>query len=125
MARFDRQIATALRLIAKNGEQVTWKSIVEPTANPATPWKPTVVAPIDYTATICFLTVDRVSMETLSFQLGTEVPKGLVYALMGTVAFAPNLKDVVMRHSKEYRILNIDILSPNSQIILYEMIFQS
>lgn len=124
MARFDRQIEMALRLIKKNGEEIIWKSIVEPTVNPAEPWKPDSIDAIEYPATICFLTVDRVGMETLSFQYAKEVPKGLVFGLMGQVEFEPNLKDVVIRHGVEYRILNIDILSPNSQIILYEIIFQ-
>ena len=124
MARFDRQIEMALRLIKKNGEEIVWKSIVEPTVNPAEPWKPTPIDAVEHSATICFLTVDRVGMETLSFQYAKEVPKGLVFGLMGQVEFEPNLKDVVIRHGVEYRILNIDILSPNSQIILYEIIFQ-
>jgi hypothetical protein len=124
MARFDRQIDMALRLIAKNGEHVTWRTIGEPIANVDEPWNPVPAVTEDHDATICFLTVDRIMMETLSFQLGSEIPKGLVFGLMGHVDFEPNLKDVVIRHGKEYRIFNMDILSPNSQIILHEIIFQ-
>lgn len=125
MARFDRQIAVALRLIAKNGEPITWRTQTDPVVDPATPWSPQPSIVVDNTATICFLPVERVSMESFSHMLRTEVPKGLVLGYMGQVAFEPNIKDVVLRHGKELRVMNIDVLSPNGQFILYTVIFQT
>jgi len=126
MARFDRAIQTALRLIAKNGEKVKWRVINDaaPT-DPSQPWNPGPATPVDNDATICFLPVDRQTMETFTFIKGTEVPKGSVMGLMGNVPFAPNLKDVVIRDGKELRIANIDVLSPNGQKVLYTVVFQA
>ena len=126
MARFDRAIQTALRLIAKNGEKVKWRVIDDAAApDPSQPWNPGPATPEDKDVTICFLPVDRQTMETFTFIKGTEVPKGSVMGLMGNVPFNPNLKDVVIRDGVELRIANIDVLSPNGQKVLYSVVFQA
>lgn len=125
MARFDRQIQTALRLIAKNGEKVKWHVIDDAAApDPSQPWNPGPASPVDKDVVICFLPIDRQTMETFAFIKGTDVPKGSVMGLMGNVPFDPNLKDVVIRDGIELRIANIDLLSPNGQKILYTVVFQ-
>lgn len=126
MARFDRAIQTALRLIAKNGQKVVWRTINDAApSDPSQPWNPGAATPVDNDATICFLPVDRQTMETFNFIKGTEVPKGSVMGLMGNVPFAPNLKDVVIRDGVELRIATIDVLSPNGQKVLYTVVFQA
>ena len=126
MPRFDRAIQTALRLIAKNGEKVKWRVIDDAAApDPSQPWNPGPATPEDKDVTICFLPVDRQTMETFTFIKGTEVPKGSVMGLMGNVPFNPNLKDVVIRDGVELRIANIDVLSPNGQKVLYTVVFQA
>ena len=126
MARFDRAIQTALRLIAKNGEKVKWRVIDDAAApDPSQPWNPGPATPEDKDVTICFLPVDLQTMETFTFIKGTEVPKGSVMGLMGNVPFNPNLKDVVIRDGVELRIANIDVLSPNGQKVLYTVVFQA
>ncbi len=126
MARFDRAIQTALRLIAKNGEKVKWRVIDDAAApDPSQPWNPGPATPEDKDVTICFLPVDRQTQETFNFIKGTEVPKGSVMGLMGNVPFEPNLKDVVIRNGVELRLAYIDVLSPNGQKVLYTMVFQA
>lgn len=126
MARFDRQIQTALRLIKKNGQAVKWRVIDDPTpADPAKPWEPGAATPADEDVTICFLPVDRQTMETFTFMEGTEVPKGSVMGLMGNVPFEPNIKDVVIRDGNELRIASMNLLSPNGQKLLYTMVFKT
>ena len=126
MARFDAAIKTAQRLIAKNGEKVKWRVIDDAAApDPSQPWNPGPATPEDKDVTICFLPVDRQTMETFTFIKGTEVPKGSVMGLMGNVPFNPNLKDVVIRDGVELRIANIDVLSPNGQKVLYTVVFQA
>lgn len=126
MARFDRQIQTALRLIAKNGEKVVWRQVTEGApSDPSQPWNPGAPSNVDSDATICFLPVNKETRETFTFLRGTEVPKGSVLGYMGNVPFEPNLKDVVIRDGKELRISYIDLLSPNGQKILYTVLFQS
>lgn len=126
MARFDRQIETAKRLIAKNGERVTWRIIDDAAPpDPTKPWEPGPAAPVDHDVAICFLPVDRKTQETFTFIKGTEVPKGSAMGLMGNVQFEPNLKDVVIRNGIELRLAYIDVLSPNGQKLLYTMVFQA
>lgn len=125
MARFDRAIATAKRLIAKNGQAVTWRVIDDPTpTDPNKPWEPGPATPDDKDVTICFLPIDRQTQETFTFLKGVEVPTGSVMGLMGQVNFEPNLKDVVIRDGKELRIASLDVLSPNGQKILYTVVFK-
>lgn len=122
MARFDRQIATALRLIKKNGRVVQWRQITE-VENTPQPWNPKTGTGKDNDVSICFLPVDRITYETLSLRAGTELPKGNELGYMGAVDFEPNLKDVVVRDGKEMAIVYIDRLAPNGQNILYTILF--
>ena len=126
MARFDRQIQTAKRLIAKNGQVVKWRIVRDATpVDSSQPWKPTNPAkPVEHDVTICFLTVDKDTYETLSYMAGGEVPMGAVMGLMDAVDFEPSLKDVVIRDGKELRLFNIEELNPNGQTILYTMVFK-
>ena len=120
MARFDRQIATAKKLISKNGQPVTWRSFAAG-ANPSQPWKPTAGTSNDTTVEMCFLPATK---QTLEFMGLSEVPVGTVVGLMGLVPFEPSLSDVVIREGKELRIEKIDLLSPNGQKILYTVLFK-
>lgn len=126
MARFDRQVQTAKKLIAKNGQLVKWRIVRDAApVDTAQPWKPTnPVTPVEHDVTICFLTVDRDTYETLSYMAGGEVPMGAVMGLMGAVNFEPSLKDVVIRDGKELRLFNVEELNPNGQTILYTMVFR-
>lgn len=124
MARFDRQIATALRLIAKNGQVVTWQSVENAASvDPDQPWKPSGTTTTERTATICFLPINREGRETIAYLKGSGVATGSVYGLMGNVNFTPTAKDVVLRDGVEMRIENVDLLSPNGQKILYTIEF--
>jgi len=122
--RFDRAIATAQRLIKKNGQTVTWRAIAD-TPNVLLPWSPGPRVVTDTEVLMCFLPIDRLAMETFTFIKGTEVTKGSVMGLMGGVPFDPNLKDVVIRGTQELRIANITLLSPNGQKVLYTVVFQT
>lgn len=120
MARFDSQIETAQRLIALNGQDVTWRQPAS-VANPSTPWKPSNGAPTDYPVKIVFLPLDRVGTALLRQLANTELAIGSEYGLMGAVEFEPNLTDTIIRDGKEVRIIAIDVLKPNGQIILYTL----
>ncbi len=125
MARFDRQIATAQRLIKKNGQLVTWRPIENgDPANPDKPWRPSLKASKDNSVYICFLPITREGAETFTFLSGSLVPDGSICGLMGAVDFEPNLKDVVIRNGVEFRMETLDILAPNGQAILYTMRFK-
>lgn len=127
MGQFDRQIATAQRLIAKYGQAVTWQTVNEGApANPAQPWKSSAAADTPNDATICFVPVrDNDWRKLLAYLKGTEVPSGRLAGLMaGNVSFEPKLKDVVVRDGVTLNVTNIDLISPNGQKILYILEFE-
>lgn len=119
MGQFDRQIETALRLIKKNGQQISWKRTAAILPDPDKPWLPVGDTEIEYTPFICFLPLDRVGKEFLQALGQSEAITGTYYGLMGAQPFAPNLKDVITRDGVPLDIASIDILAPNGQIILY------
>lgn len=124
MARFDRQIATALRLIQKNGQQVTWRQL-QRTEDPNEPGKVIVAPPVDHSPFICFLPVNKENREFVNFLRGSnELKTGSVLGLMGNVSFEPSAADLVIRDGKTLEILNYDLLSPNGQKILYTIEFK-
>lgn len=124
MARFDRAIATAERLIARNGQEVNWR-IVKDAAAPDVlkPWKPGEAADEDKPVVICFLPIEKESRQLFTFLRGqSDVPTGYTLALMkGNVDFTPSIKDVVVRDGAILRIKSLDLLSPNGQKVLYTM----
>jgi hypothetical protein len=125
MAQFDKAIATAKRLIAKNGEAVIWRQIADAEPEDSSkPWIPGEVESVDYVVELCFLPLSRVNLETFTLIQGSEVPKGSVMGLMGEVPFEPNLRDVVVRSGVELRIESIDLLSPNGQKVLYTLVLK-
>lgn len=124
MARFDRQIQTALRLIKKNGKLVKWRQ-PQSLDDAAEPWKVTPAAPVDRDVYICFLPVNKENREFISYLRGNnEVKIGAVVGLMGNVSFEPSTEDIVIRGSETLQIFNIDLLSPNGQKILYTVEFK-
>lgn len=125
MARFDRQIASAKRLIEKNGEKCIWRSIpAETPADPDKPWNGGTNVPVESDVFICFVPVrNRDSRQFIEALAGTEVQIGKLAGLMGNVPFEPNLNDVVIRNGVELRMTTIDLLSPNGQKILYTLEF--
>jgi len=125
MGQFDRQIETAKRLIAKNGQTVIWRKPAVTTPDVLKPWKPAAATPTDYNdVKICFLPPGRVGQELVRYLKGTEVTTGSVQGLMSAVAFEPSANDIVIRDGKTLIIKSIDPLSPNGQIILYTIEFE-
>lgn len=123
MGRFDRQIATALKLIKKNGQTVTWRNIPPTTPDPVKPWLPVGGIPVDHSPLICFLPLDLQGKEFIASLGGTEAVTGTFYGLMGNVDFNPLVTDIVFRDGVALDIESIDLLSPNGQKILYTIIF--
>lgn len=123
MGIFDRQIETALRLIKKNGQSVTWRKTALSVADPDAPWLQLPGTITDYTPHICFLPLDREGQDFLVALGNTEAITGSYYGLMGAVDFTPAIGDVVIRDGVTLEIKSIDLLSPNGQKILYTIIF--
>lgn len=124
MGKFDRQIATAARLIKENGQLVTWRQVTDGTpADSAEPWKPGAPTTVDNSVYIVFLPEDRRDAEFLRALAGTDIPKGKLVGLMAAQSFTPTLKDVVIRDGVTLGVRTLDPLAPNGQIILYTIRF--
>lgn len=123
--RFDRQIATAKRLIQKNGQKVTWRVMTDGApADENKPWKAGVGSYEEHEVFICFLPEDLRNKEFIRYLTGMEVTTGTIIGLLGNVPFNPSPKDVVIRDGVEYRINDIELLSPNGQKVLYTVEFK-
>lgn len=121
--RFDNAIALCTRLIAKNGQKVTWKQVKSTSA--AEPWKQGAVTEISKSVIICFVPAkDNEWRKLLAYLKGTEVPTGRLAGLMAPVNFELALTDVVVRNGITLRIANIDTLQPNEQKVLHMIEFE-
>lgn len=128
MARFDRAIATAERLIDRNGQLVQWRTYADGAPSDASkPWKPGQGGETNSDVVICFLPLDKESRELFRYLRGTnDVPTGFLQGLMkGNIAFVPALNDVVVRDGEMLRIRSIELLSPNGQKVLYTVEFET
>ncbi len=121
MGQYDRQIASARRLIAKYGQQVKWQKRENGAPASATEeWKPGPTIVTEYDVQIAFLPDTRMGFEFLSMMAGTEVPTGKIVGYMAAPAdFTPSLKDTIKRGDEEIGIRTLDQLAPNGQAILY------
>lgn len=127
---FERQIATATRLIGRYGARCNWREPGTPTGSPAAPVPGT---PVDHEVTILFLTnTTRESLSgLLSMITDTELPSGGKRGLMAAVNFQPSLSGLisvgVTYAEPALRILpknGIDLLAPNQvEPILYYLRF--
>lgn len=127
---YERQIATATRLITKYGQACVWCEPGAPTGSPANP-EPG--APAYHAVPIVFL--NNTNREALSGLLsmikGTEVPTGGMRGLMPVVPFVPTLKGRVSRapvwdSAGALGLIDdngIDVLNLNGEVILYYLRF--
>lgn len=124
MGVFDRQIATAQRLIEKYGQKVIWNSKLK-ADNAGQPWKPGQAADTPHEVSICFVPkTDRLSRQLIQALTGTEVKVGSLAGLMGVTDFTPSGDDYVTRDGKLLTIDTLDVLNPNGQIVLYTIEFK-
>lgn len=127
MGRFDRQRATAKRLIDKNGQSVVWQQRVAGVGG--TPQKPASSTVVPNTVTVVFLPPKRETYRAfLAMLTDTEIPTGGIVGLMwGGVPFTPGMKDTVLRGTEVLSIVDqngIEVIDPNGEgPILYLLRF--
>lgn len=116
--RFDRQIATAARLIQKNGQLVDFVSRVKSIDDNFNE----IVSEVRHKVWICFIPYKSDIKQFMAYISGKELKSGTVLGLMaGNVPFAPDLTDFVERDGVRIEILRVGKLSPNGQSILYKL----
>uniref|UniRef100_A0AAU6W1F2 Head-tail joining protein n=1 Tax=Pseudomonas phage Pavpe01 TaxID=3138545 RepID=A0AAU6W1F2_9VIRU len=127
MGVYDRQVATAKRLIAKYGELVTWNSYgASVPEDPAEPWNPTDIEPDKHTVRVAFFPTGSSISQLIRFMKNGDIETGNELGYMAQVPFVPSGKDTLTRtDGSEYRIKNIDPIDPNGEgVILYTVEFQ-
>ncbi|UUV44525.1 head-to-tail adaptor [Rhodobacter phage RcMotherGoose] len=132
MAGYERQIASAKKTIAKKGQVVTWRIRAQGTTDAgevagATKWRPKAVTPAtpdDRSVSIAFFPITKEKYESLR-AMGVELTTGAQMGLMGAVDFEPSQKDAVLRAGVLMPIETIDVIAPNGDPILYEIVFKS
>jgi hypothetical protein len=130
MGVYDRQIASAKRIIALKGGPAFWIQQGTPGGTAA---KPTAGTPVEHEVIIAWLPIDREYLRTIQSNLDdTEIAGGYLQGLMAQVDFQPTLADTVRRvfadgHTETYTILpknGIEELDPNGEgTILYTVRF--
>jgi len=121
MGVYDRQIASATRMIAAKGADCVWRRPQRAKGGDA--WNPQPAAPDDKRVKLVFFSpkdIGRGSGEFLAALRGTEVPTSSEIGLMaGGLDFEPSDADVIIRWDGEKGIKSIDRLAPNGEAILY------
>jgi hypothetical protein len=118
MTIYDRAAATALRLLAKYGEDVTLRTYTTGTYDPATGTTPNTTA--DTTRKAATFDYPRLNQgQVLAGQ--TLIQQGDRQCLMDANGAAPTMADHVIVDSIEYVIKDIKTLSPAGTPVLYEL----
>lgn len=130
MGTFDRQLASAKRLIAKFGQPAQWQQNGF-VADVNQPWE-AVGTPQLFPVQMAFLPYQRIGHDFAAYLTKTEVPTGTIVGYMaGGLSFVPALADTVIRSDPElsatpvtYLIDDIDRVAPNGQTVLWIVYFK-
>lgn len=119
MANYNRQIATAKKLIAKYGSKVTYNRIRDIEEDPDQPWLPGGTQVTSSTIDSVFVNQSSTLAQTLAaFMVGTTIPDGQITVFIPDIGFAPSPKDTITKDGVEYRFTGVGILQPAEQIIM-------
>lgn len=124
MGVFDRQVASAKRMIKKYGESCTWVQVTNGTPpDPNKPWIPSASNEVSTPCIIAFFPTEQTTRKKIQAMFdASEVPMGMETGYMAqTTGVSPTMKDIIVRKDGSIaRILDIDTINPNGeQDILY------
>lgn len=123
MGIYDRQIASALKIIRKKGASAILRKLNSTSpSNPDEPWKPSADAIDDTNISIVILPPLSGSGLEISFNKSIDnslIPKNLQIGLIGNNLIEPDLKDLVIINSIEYTIYKLATLAPNGESLLF------
>lgn len=121
MGVYDRQIATAKRLIAAKGAACEW--IIPVAEEGGDAWNPQPSEPIRKPVSIAFFSpkdLGRGSGDFIAALRGTEVPTSKEIGLMaGGLDFEPSADHSIERWDGVKAIETIDRLAPNGEAVLF------
>lgn len=121
---FDPQIASAIRMIEKYGQEIEWRQTSEGVpVDPSKPWLGNETVHSTHNPSIVFLPTSRENMALIRALSETTIRTGSLIGLMGAVDFKPDDTDTVKRGDEVLTISYIDTLAPNGEPILYTIGF--
>lgn len=127
MGTFDRQIATAKRLIAKNGRTCVWRALEnDAPVDVNKPWKKGIETTDDATVKIVLLPDTRANLAFLQTLTNETISIGDDYGLMASVDFVPTKRAEVYDETgtKLLRsVKSVDTLAPNGEVVLHTIRF--
>jgi hypothetical protein len=115
MGVYDRQVASAIRMIKEKGALSVFRSITKSSNT----YEGDELTYTDYAVNIACVPVDRVDHETQMYREFTDIPVGYTLGYMGAVDFKPTMKDVVVFGGVTYTIRNIIEYNPNGESIAF------
>lgn len=129
MARFDKFIALAQRLIAKNGQDTILRLYTDaPEADADKPWRTGAPASSDTTVKAVFLNFGDLGRAGERYMDATDIQIGdkLVLIAGGVLASPPALRDRLYREGggpgdPGFGILKVETLDPNGQAVLHKL----
>lgn len=123
MARFDRQVAAAKRLLDPNGENAVVKVFTTVVPDPNKPWVTGDSTATEVPCRAVFLNYNNVDAGR-TYAEGTEIhrdDKKVLIAAKGLVA-DPNLQGTITRQDGTvFRIIKVRLLDPANQKIFFEV----
>lgn len=127
MGTYDRQIATAKRLIAAKGRTCVWRALGDaaPTDG-AKPWKKGEETTDDSTVKIVFLPDTKTNLAFLQTLTTEPINVGDDYGLMAVGDFVPTTRAEVYDESGVTLlrgIKSVEPLAPNGEVIFYTLRF--
>jgi hypothetical protein len=123
VADYSADIATAQEMIAEYGADAVWQKTTV-SSNVNQPWKATGQQTTEHNVKLLFCSKGSGTLNALIHLIkGTDVPAGAPIALLASVAFEPEITDVVVVGDKKYKIASIDPVAPGGVPILYRIRF--
>jgi hypothetical protein len=127
MSAFNRQLATAVRLIAKYGASCTWTKRIETAHDNSKPWKQDQDNATPYTVKMVMLrnkgnsAAPAWAQALIHLMQGTDIPAGKPAALLAAknLTFVPDQTDLVMLNGATMKVESIDPIAPDGLPIIY------
>lgn len=128
MGKYDRQIATAKRLIAAKGRACTWRELGNDAAPDLNkPWKPGAANNDPSPVSVVFLPDTRSMLTYLQTLTDTAINVGNDYGLMAAVDFTPTINAEIYDEANAVflrKVKSIDPFAPDGDVILYTVRFE-
>ena len=127
MGSYDYQIATAKRIIAKNGRACVWRALGnDAPADSDKPWTKGAETTNDNMVSIMFLPDTRSNLAFLQTLTDQPINVGDDYGIMAAVDFVPTTRAEIYDESGTTLlrgIKSVDVLAPNGEAIMYTLRF--